>query len=356
MELDTLIHEHTLCTLEQWLASGRTSPSLFRPTFATLAALSLPLLRRGDSSVGGLYAAMAFRFGGPGGPFPEFSRREAARFLAGHPYAVNMAQVLEQVFPDLDGDLRRLLLGDVLRAAADGCMPDSPEDLNTRWEGDLLIRNGDRLVDCRGNPYALILPDHIRTIEPRAFYNCPGLRALVLPAYLEEFSPSCVEVCTNLSHIFIPDNRDGRYFSQDGVLYGREDFSLVCCPPGRQGSFSVPGWVERLAPSAFAHCHRLEDVWLPEGLEEIGDFAFFGCMELSYIHIPDSVKTVGSQAFSCCLSLHRVYFNGPDTEFQEDTFDEDSDISIMAMPASAAEMLANDLGLLTEWNPDIEPF
>ena len=353
MALDDLIYEHTLAAAEQWLAAGRDGPAPFRPTFAALAALSLPALRRGDKKMGGLYVAMAYRWGGPGGPFPDYSRREADRFLARDPFGVDMGQVLTDLFPDLPPDVRRLLLEDILRGASTACLlgEDAPD---AQWVGDLLIRDGSRLMECRGNPHTLVLPDCIRTIDPRALYGCPDLQVLVLPSRLETFSPACVETCTKLTHIFVPPALDPLFFARDGLLYDNH-FSLICCPPGRQGTVSVLDGTETIADCAFSHCHRLEEVWLPMGVARIGDYAFFGCLNLPSIHIPETVEEVGSGAFSCCPSLERVYFNGCDTEFQEDTFDEDGRVTVMAMPASPAEELAEELGILGDWDPDLCP-
>ncbi len=60
---------------------------------------------------------------------------------------------------------------------------------------------------------------------------------------------------------------------------------------------------------AFAWCHQLTDITLPEGLEEIGEWAFYECTSLTSIEIPGSLESISDFAFTGCSSLYSVTLN-----------------------------------------------
>ncbi|MCH5181393.1 MAG: leucine-rich repeat protein, partial [Prevotellaceae bacterium] len=68
-----------------------------------------------------------------------------------------------------------------------------------------------------------------------------------------------------------------------GVLYDKTKNTILCCPQGRQGEFSVP-----------------------ETVTTIGNEAFCGCSDLKSITIPDTVTTIGSEAFLGCDGLEQI--------------------------------------------------
>ena len=62
-------------------------------------------------------------------------------------------------------------------------------------------------------------------------------------------------------------------------------------------TFGENSRLKKLDYGAFAGCHSLTEIELPDGLEMIGDSAFESCYALAEISIPDSVKRVGIRAF-----------------------------------------------------------
>ena len=57
---------------------------------------------------------------------------------------------------------------------------------------------------------------------------------------------------------------------------------------------------------AFAGCHGLAAVWLPQSLTRIGDKAFRDCARLTAIEIPAGVTVIGKEAYSDCSGLTAV--------------------------------------------------
>ncbi len=61
--------------------------------------------------------------------------------------------------------------------------------------------------------------------------------------------------------------------------------------------------VRSIGPSAFAACHNLTTITLPDGIRSIGENAFSGCITLTSINLPSSLKILGASAFENCWAL-----------------------------------------------------
>ena len=71
---------------------------------------------------------------------------------------------------------------------------------------------------------------------------------------------------------------------------------------------------------AFAYCHDITTVHLPDTVESIGDCAFDGCESLQVLEIPEGVTTIGRFAFSCCPELEAIHIPASVVEIGEDAF------------------------------------
>ena len=58
---------------------------------------------------------------------------------------------------------------------------------------------------------------------------------------------------------------------------------------------------------AFAHCEKMGNVELPNGLKSIGGSAFHGCANITEMRLPLSVEYVGNNAFAHCAKLTDIY-------------------------------------------------
>ena len=160
------------------------------------------------------------------------------------------------------------------------------------------------------------------------------------------------------------------YSSVGGVLFDKSQTTLLKCPPGKAGSYAIPGTVMSIGDGAFSGCISLTNVTLgsnvtslsvgnlvcsecpnltsitvsalnpfyssvggvlfdksqttllncppgktgsyviPSTVTNIGDGAFSGCINLTGVTIPDSVTSIGDDAFYGCSSLAGVNFRG----------------------------------------------
>lgn len=187
---------------------------------------------------------------------------------------------------------------------------------------------GDILKAYKGKESSVVIPDGIRVIAPRAFFDCDTLMSVMIPEGVSKigdeaftFSDKMIEVyisgsiadigesafgaCASLKQIEVAED-NAHYTSFEGVLFNKDMSVLIQCPAGMTGSFRILDGVKTIAASAFFDCRGLTDIFMPDSVEEIRDEAFWGCSALKSIIIPESVRTVGKIAFKGCVSLTQL--------------------------------------------------
>jgi hypothetical protein len=94
--------------------------------------------------------------------------------------------------------------------------------------------------------------------------------------------------CTSLTSIVV-DAQNSFYSSVDGVLFDKNQTTLIFYPEGR-GSYAIPGSVTSIGQLAFE--------------------SFAGAFGPTRVTIPGSVTNIGQGAFLNCTHLTNVYFKG----------------------------------------------
>ena len=115
--------------------------------------------------------------------------------------------------------------------------------------------------------------------------------------------------CSSLTAITV-DVFNSVYNSEDGVLFSQSQTTLIQCPEGKTGSYTIPNNVTSIGDYAFYYCFGLTNVMIPNSVTTIGDWSFGGCMRLTSVTIPNSVTSIGVFAFYLCGDLVGVYFQG----------------------------------------------
>lgn len=141
------------------------------------------------------------------------------------------------------------------------------------------------------------------TIGSQIFYNCDALKKFTAAGCLKEWNDDEPFIfCPSLEEINIGEG-DGNYCSQDGVLYNKDKSTLVAYPQNKSGkSFKAPASVNEIAQSAFAKAINLEKVELPD-VKVIKSYAFEDCPKLSSVTLSDKLTEIGSDAFYSCMKL-----------------------------------------------------
>ena len=217
-------------------------------------------------------------------------------------------------------------------------------------DGVLFDKNQTTLIQYpEAKPGSYVVPTTVTSIVEEAFGGTPNLTSVTLPKSVISFGEGPFGGCYNLTNITV-DPLNSVYSSVDGVLFDKNQTTLIQYPEGKPGSYVIPGSVANIGfnaffacgnlPSitipnsvtnigaqAFANCASLSSVTVPNSVTSIGDSAFVGCSSLTNVIIPVSVTFIGDQAFRYCYQLATVYFQGdapaiestPWTVFDQDT-------------------------------------
>ena len=81
--------------------------------------------------------------------------------------------------------------------------------------------------------------------------------------------------CTGLTAITV-DTNNLFYSSVNGVLFDKSQSTLVACPDGMIGNYTVSGTVTNIG-NAFTYCRSLTSITIGNAVTSIGVYAFGSC-------------------------------------------------------------------------------
>jgi len=213
-------------------------------------------------------------------------------------------------------------------------------------DGVLYNKSQTTLIDCpTGRGGAISLPFSVSDIDASAFYGCSRLTGINVDVANESygsvdgvlfdknqttlvefpsgksgavFIPSSVNMiegtafsgilgCPELTAINV-DESNVNYSSVDGVLFDNKQTTLIKYPAQKAGGYTVPSGVTSIEDTAFWGCSRLTEVILGSNVTKIGYIAFGACTTLTAITVLSEVTKVGNYAFSSCPRLTSVFF------------------------------------------------
>ncbi|MBE7503123.1 MAG: leucine-rich repeat domain-containing protein [Verrucomicrobiales bacterium] len=164
----------------------------------------------------------------------------------------------------------------------------------------------------------------VARIGDRAFSGLSNLTTIAIPdsvTYIHSTPwSSAFEGCTGLTRFEVA-MLNPAFSSLDGVLFNKNQTTLIAFPGGKTGHYVIPEIVTDIGYGAFAGCTGLSSVTIGKGVTHIWYRAFWGCAALTNIDIPAGVTFIagggGEQdggpwgAFADCTSLTNVAI--PDT-------------------------------------------
>ena len=198
------------------------------------------------------------------------------------------------------------------RSAFSGCT--FLENINL---GNGVTEIGDYVFESCRSLTSVTIPDSVTTIGDDAFRECTGLTNVTIPDSVEFLGSGVFSRCTSLTSITVDKNNEN-YSSRDGVLFNKDQTTLIQYPAGNQrDTYIIPDSVTSIERSAFSGCTSLTSITIPDSVTNIKDNAFDGCTGLTSITIPGSVTSIEEYAFYGCTGLTDVYYSGTEAEWKK---------------------------------------
>ncbi|MBP8850959.1 MAG: leucine-rich repeat protein [Breznakibacter sp.] len=149
---------------------------------------------------------------------------------------------------------------------------------------------------CRGFTGSLNIPALVTSIGISAFNGCSGFTdSLNIPSSVTSIEDGAFVSCGG---IFNVDSNNLNFSSVDGVLYNKNETTLIQCPTSKTGRFVViPASVTSIDGWAFYNCSGLTgSLIIPASITFIGNLAFKNCSGLTSILTHNSAPIDLSQS------------------------------------------------------------
>lgn len=142
----------------------------------------------------------------------------------------------------------------------------------------------------------------VKRISRNAFWNCIGIKELILPSTLEDIGYNPFVGCDNIKFI----NESNNFIVEDNILYNKDKTKLICCPPNAvKRHMKLSESIITLERGAFSGCFNLESIVL-HNVSVISKNCFTNCKNIKNIYCPDLVAYIGEWAFAHCENLKKI--------------------------------------------------
>lgn len=173
---------------------------------------------------------------------------------------------------------------------------------------------------------SIVIPNGVTSIESHTFCYCSKLASVVLPPSIEriessaffDFGAPTITIPQNVNYIgdaalsssslteIVVDAGNDTFSSRDGILFSKDMSTLIRCPEGKSGTYTIPESVTNIESGAFRDCNKLTQISIPNTITDISSSAFYRC-NLTNIVIPNSVISIGNGAFSECDKVTSIF-------------------------------------------------
>jgi hypothetical protein len=226
-------------------------------------------------------------------------------------------------------------------ASLSAIMVDTLNMFYSSVDGVLFDKSTNTLIQYPGGKTGgYTVPNSVTSIGVVAFASSTNLTSVTIPNSVTNIGSYAFSPCTSLSAITV-DTLNSFYSSVDGVLFNKSTNTLIQCPGGKTGGYTVPNSVTSIESYAFYSCRNLASVTIPDSVTSIGSYAFYSCTNLTSITIPNSVTSVGPNVFKNCTSLTNATIGNSVTNIGSDAFYSCTKLTSITIPDSVTSIGSN---------------
>ena len=243
-------------------------------------------------------------------------------------------------------------------------------------DGKQVVSLGDNIFENESSVQKIVIPEGVVEIGKCAFLNSSSIREIELPDSLEIISANAFYGCSRLRELYIPanvysidymcfgwtslekfevDSNNKRYYSEDGVLFDREQEMLVFYPMKKKDkTYTIPGGIKKIGWYSFDRPQYLEKLIISENVVTVdGAEEFFSVKEFEVVpdnqfftakdgvlynknmtaliayppsktdntfNVPESVVSIEECGFRSCANLKRIILSGTVRDIHQEAF------------------------------------
>lgn len=223
------------------------------------------------------------------------------------------------------------------------------------------VVSGDILLAYKGAETSVIIPESIRIIAPRAFYENNKILSVQLSSKTEYVGANAFYNCKKAT-VHVPRMSDKltvgtdaftgtgsvSYLNSFSYTNGNDTFYYTvdengnaiiidCKTTSEQITLpvSLDGYtVTAVGYKSFADCTTLKNVTIPNNIIKIDAYAFYGCTGLVSVTIPATCVYVGEYAFANCNMLTAVTISEGVTHIGDNCFENCISLTKIVVPDS----------------------
>ncbi len=123
----------------------------------------------------------------------------------------------------------------------------------------------------------------------------------VIPASVKNIDVMLYDAYRDVELVFTEAGTN--FIEENDVIYNEDKTKVVMCAPEKTGDLVLPSTVTEISPYAFAFCEELTGVTIPNGVTQIAYCAFTNCTSLANVKLPSALQKIDGEAFSACIGL-----------------------------------------------------
>lgn len=151
---------------------------------------------------------------------------------------------------------------------------------------------------------SLKFPSSLVSIGYLACYFCWNLTGqLSIPATVKNITDNAFYGCYSLT-AFSVSGSNTRYSGSNGVLFSKNQDTLLIFPNAKAISYTIPSTVKHIYSSAFENAYALTGLVLSSSIQSVGAYGFCNCAGIiGNLTLPESMIRLDDGAFRGCYNL-----------------------------------------------------